>query len=300
MKIRSRFSVVLCVLVLIALAVSPVALCAGKGASLTVQYKYDDVTYEGLDVNVYKVADMLSDGTLELTEKFSHYHINLEGITSQDEWKTVTATAAAYVAADGIKADISLVTDGEGKAAAESIDPGLYLIASVKVEAEGKTVKFDDFVTVVTVDDEKNEKDILAYPKGSSHTPTEKDIEYKVVKLWKDADSGTERPPFVTVEIFCNGELWDTVKLSTENNWTHTWRAKDDGAEWTVCESEVDERYTVTVERNGETFVVINSTEAGEGAQTGDLIASGPFIICILLVGIITVVVLLWRRGSKK
>ncbi len=300
MKTGSKIFALLCMLVFIAMTVSPVALCADKGASLTVQYKYDDVLYEGLEVNIYKVADMLSDGSFKLCKDFSKYHISLDGITSQAEWKTVTATACAYIAADGITPTLTLVTDADGKVTAADIAPGLYLTASVKVDSDEKAVKFDDFVTVVTIEDDSEGKELSAYPKGSSHKPTEKDIEYKVVKLWKDADSGSVRPPSVTVEIYCDGELWDTVKLSPENNWTHTWLAKDDGSEWTVCEREIDEKYTVTVEKNGETFVVINSTEPGEGPQTGDLIASGPFIICILLVGIVTVVVLVWRRGSKK
>ena len=46
-KTGSKILALLCVHIFIAMTVSPVALCADKGASLTVQYKYDDVLYEG-------------------------------------------------------------------------------------------------------------------------------------------------------------------------------------------------------------------------------------------------------------
>ena len=306
---RSLFSCLfLCALFILCLTLAPLCACVQvdteKDSSLTVQYKYEDDLYEGLSINVYKIADVMPDGTFKLTEEFKDYHIDLYGVATQEEWKTVTSTACAYIEADSISPTLSLVTDSEGKAAAENIKPGLYLTTSVKVVTEDKTVIFDNFLTVIP---DKNEDgtynyDLTVYPKVTSYTPTGKDIGYKVIKLWKDADASEDRPESVKVEIFCNGELAYSESLSAENNWTYKWSAKDNGDSWTVCERDVDEAYNVSSEKEGNTFVITNTlrTPPGDGAQTGDLIAGWPFIACVLLIGVVTVAVIIWRRGRSK
>ena len=78
------------------------------------------------------------------------------------------------------------------------------------------------------------------------------------MKVWED--DGTEaRPESVTVQLLRNGEVYDTVTLSDENGWSHTWTGLDKDDTWQVVEADVPDDYTVTVTREGITFVVTNT-----------------------------------------
>ena len=70
------------------------------------------------------------------------------------------------------------------------------------------------------------------------------------------------------LELLKNGAVYDTVKLSEENSWRYGWTdlpAMENGqpVDWQVTEL-TPEGYTVTVSREGETFLVTNT---GHGPQ---------------------------------
>lgn len=53
--------------------------------------------------------------------------------------------------------------------------------------------------------------------------------------------------------------MYDTVTLSERNNWKHTWNDLDEDYSWRVVEYDTPEGYTVTVDRQGITFIMTNS-----------------------------------------
>ena len=70
-----------------------------------------------------------------------------------------------------------------------------------------------------------------------------------------------------------NSEIYDTVKLSKNNNWKYTWEDLDESFKWSVSE-ECPEGYTVGVKKQGKTFVITNTgipVEEPELPQTGML-----------------------------
>ena len=60
------------------------------------------------------------------------------------------------------------------------------------------------------------------------------------------------------MQLLRNGKVYDTVILTAKNNWRYTWRDLDCSCQWTVVEKAVED-YTVSVTREGITFVVTNS-----------------------------------------
>ena len=78
-----------------------------------------------------------------------------------------------------------------------------------------------------------------------------------MLKVWDD-EAGSDRPAEVVVQLLRDGEVYDTVTLNAENNWRYTWSDLDDSYTWTVVEEEC-KGYTVSVERDGITFVVTNT-----------------------------------------
>lgn len=84
-------------------------------------------------------------------------------------------------------------------------------------------------------------------------------IEYEkltVHKVWED-NGYPERPECVKVKLLRDGETHETVELSEENQWTHTWDDLDDRSEWTVAE-EVPEGYEASYKTEDNTVFITN------------------------------------------
>ena len=103
---------------------------------------------------------------------------------------------------------------------------------------------------------------MVAYPKGTIYTPKEA---YSVIKEWKD--NGEDRPQSVEVEIYKDGELFEKVTLSRDNNWTYKWTS-DGKSEWNVVERNVPSKYIVSITLKDTTFVIVNTRF--DNPSTGD------------------------------
>lgn len=126
----------------------------------------------------------------------------------------------------------------------------------------------------------------------------------KVTKVWEDADNERgKRPESVTVTLVQDEEEIDSIELSEENEWTHTFTglpAYSDGEEitYTVRENEISNGYEVAYEEVEGGYVIHNALGKGDGEpdkphnnpQTGDniglylttmIIGLGGLIICV-------------------
>ncbi len=131
----------------------------------------------------------------------------------------------------------------------------------------------------------------------NTHTPEETTI--TVEKVWADDDNfaGT-RPESVTITLLANGKEIDSVVLSEENEWKHTFTelpVKENGKEitYTVREDEVPEGYEVAYEEVEGGFIIHNVKGKGEGnppdnPQTGDNIILYLITLLISLIGIVS------------
>lgn len=72
------------------------------------------------------------------------------------------------------------------------------------------------------------------------------------------ASSESSRP---SVNLMCNGRVYDTQTLSKENNWTYTWRELDNNCFWTLVEESVPDGFSTLVIKQGATFVVTNTED---------------------------------------
>ena len=80
-----------------------------------------------------------------------------------------------------------------------------------------------------------------------------------VNKVWLD-DSEDVRPSSICVQLLKNGEEeGEAVTISSDVDWTYTWSDLDCYAEWTVCEVEVPENYTVVVDGEDNHYTITNT-----------------------------------------
>ena len=296
---RKRASRWLWILVAFWILALPVCAARAGACSLTLRYVQDKAGFEGIPVRIYRVAEPQSGGSYGLVAPFDGYPVNINGITSQREWRTVTTTLAAYIAADAPALTAVGPTDSTGTVVFKGLEAGLYFVEGVTAENANGVYCFDEMMVYLPTPQEDGTYlyDLEAAPKCGNFVPAE---EYQVTKLWKDSGDGDARPTFITVDILLDGVVKEQVTLNAENNWTHSWRAVGENGKWTVVERNVPEGYRVTVTANGTAFLVTNvSTTPPVVPPTGDTASLGFYVILLAVSGLL-LVLLSCRRGRRK
>lgn len=248
----------------------------------------------GMEIRLYKVADMSDSVRFTVTEDFTDASVfrdesfTLENLDAE-KWAGLADTLTAYVALERggeepIMPAASGVTDEEGKVSFAELEVGLYLLEGDKaVDGSYTYIPARYLLTLPALNAETDqwEYDVLGGNKytrryqsdggGKGNDDGEK-ISRNVLKVW-EGDESEERPQSVTVQLLCNGAVYDTVTLNEENHWKHSWVGLDAEADWQLVEADVPEDYTVLVEQKGNTFVVTNTFEQDifdDDIPTGD------------------------------
>jgi len=286
-----------CIILVLSLAVPATArelVELERGCTLNLTYKYESSFFAGEEVKIYKVADFTLDGLYELAGDFAEYPVDVKNIKNQDEWNAVCDTLVAYVAADSILPAATATTNSDGVASFEDLEVGLYLVSGVVADyVDDGTVVFADFLISVPGIDEADKwvYDVDAKPKSVYHEPVYEEVEYSVVKLWKDSSNESKRPKSIKIDVIKDGKVVETVELSAKNNWSYSWKALEDGSSWLVVERNVPKDYTATFETKQTTFVVTNTYTPDQQPPTGDDFNSTPYIIAICVCGLLLIVV---------
>lgn len=109
-----------------------------------------------------------------------------------------------------------------------------------------------------------------------SNTPNDTDtpggsdediIAIKVLKLWKNDDE--KRPENIEIQLLCDDEIYDTVKLNSQNNWNYTWYDLDKSYTWQIVEKAVPDGYTVLVDKLENTYIVTNTYQLTDKTPSG-------------------------------
>ena len=270
---------------------------------LTLTYTCEGTAFEDVSVKLYKIADVSSDFQYTLTSPFEQSELILNGVRTNGEWSIIRSTLEAHIIADNINADAVAKTDSEGLVCFESLKPGLYLAIVGTVTREELTCFFDSALVALPglSADGRPQYQVTVASKSEMIPPSDKEIELKVLKLWKGDEGRNSRPKNIEVEIFRDGASYKKVVLSEDDNWSYSWTAKDDGAKWTVIERNTPSRYTMTAQNRNTSFILTNTytpakpDEPFDAPQTGDtsnimlyvilMIVSGSILILLGIIG---------------
>lgn len=273
---------------------------------LNLSYACNGEVISDAPVTLFRVADISASAQYSLTSTFAASGLNLNGIRSSGEWDVIRATLESYILANAMTADLSAATDQDGCAQFASLKPGLYLLSAVRVTQNGWSYSFDSALIALPglSEDGLWQYQSTVSPKSVATPPSEpeKEIQYKLLKLWNDESSRTERPQRIDVEIFRNGVSYQIVSLSEDEHWSYTWTAKDDGADWMVVERNIPSGYSVTVEERPAAFIMTNTSlpddPLPDSPKTGD--SSHILLYTVLMYGSGVVLILLGIAGKKK
>lgn len=248
----------------------------GRPVSLTLRYQKDQ-PISGVRFSLYRVADVSDTAEFELAGDFKDYPVSLDQ-PDADSWKSLAETLVGYVARDSLKPLDSGATDQAGvlrfpTGQQETLMPGLYLVTGERHVYDGHTYTPSPFLICLPNLDTETDQwvyDETAYPKytrkfdGGGGGGGDTTITRKVLKVWEHGDNQEQRPEEITVQLLRDGKVYKTAVLNAKNNWRYTWSDLDPDYEWQVVEKDVPDGYTVSVTREGITFVVTNTYQSDE------------------------------------
>lgn len=236
-----------------------------RNVSLTIDYRDGGKPLAGAAFQMYLVAELDADGNRNITDEFKRFPVNYDA-ADQSAWAE-TAETLGYLlvgnpdvkpAAEGkIGSDGKLVLGNH-----ENLKPGMYLITGSPFEQNGLVYESRAFLIQLPFYAETWIYDVTAKTKHESAPDAGSDSKEgtscKVLKVWDDKGYEQYRPQSITVQLFRDREVYDTVTLTANNNWRYAWEGLSDEYQWTVAE-QTSGNYRVNIALEGITFVVTNS-----------------------------------------
>jgi len=237
-----------------------------EDCNLALNFIYEDYEFNDVDVNIYYIASVSNDYRYQLVNDLMEYPIKINGIKTDLEWNSLEEVIDSYILADNIEPTLSEVVI-DNKIMLSDLEAGLYFIKIDKIDTDDYTLLFDSFLINLPelIEDGTWNYEVEVYSKAESYEPKYDDIEYTIVKEW--VDDGKNRPRSIEVEIYDDGDLYDTIILSSDNNFTYKFITKDDGSEFNVLEKNVPDGYKVSISNNDKTFIIMNIDPNSKGGN---------------------------------
>ena len=261
-----------------------------KKGTLSVYYEYEGYgKMAGVKTHVFKLASIDKHGDFTVADPFSELGLEIEdmnSVSSHDQWEVITGKVLKYVKENDVTPYAEATSGDDGFAKLGTVDTGLYYGYSDPVEIDGVRYVYYDVLAAVpgpVMLDETGSNDwdgtwqnasydVVVIPKREASKLEGDPEEFKVYKQWVDSGSVMKRPKSITVKIYRDGELYETVTLDNSNNWQYEWKCEK-GHKFTV-EEEVDEKnYSVSYSQNETSFVIVNTKkdeEGGGGDEEGE------------------------------
>lgn len=226
--------------------------------SLSISFMPNGEVAENVNFKLYRVADISSSYDLSFTDSFINYPIVFED--NQDNWRKLAVTLSGYVYADNISADYFARTSSDGSVIFNNIPIGVYLVTADAYKSNNKVYVPQSFLVSIPNKDINNalNYNVNVNAKYNFFDEDEK-IDLDVLKIWKNENGNSNHPDRVVVELYNGSELYDTVTLNNENNWQHKWKQLSAYSNWNIREKSVFNGYTVSVDKQGASFVITNS-----------------------------------------
>ncbi len=262
-KIRIGFLVSTLFLLLLFLPLSGRSVqAASQDRTISLHYDVSDVT-----LSLYKVADLESDGSYQLTGSFASVPVDVSGLTSE-KLSSLAQTLAGYVSVDGIAADQTGTVASDNTLTFQVDSNGIYLILGETVTKGNTTYMPQPAITTMPCSTESGDisyAPVMEIKYTSSTKPdtpptTPETISVSAYKIWDD-DNNIDgvRPDSITVDLLQNGTVIRESTLNASNNWAVSWSGLSKGYTYTVVEVSVPSGYTVSQSQSGDIHVITNT-----------------------------------------
>lgn len=211
---------------------------------------------EGVVFDIWYIADH----TNSFTEDFANSGISIN-FQDSSHWLEDAEALEAYARAESVKTYAKPSTVSGGSFRIDKLPAGTYLIAAQDFIRDNVKYEIQAFLLPVPC---MGSFEVTATIKAkASPLPPKEYVARRVIKTWKN-DSPRVRPKEITVELLRDGKVFETVKLSKDNNWRYTWEKLENTYDWSVREKDVPPQYSTRTKKDGITFQLINVRKSPE------------------------------------
>lgn len=227
-------------------------------AEMKGQYLVDESPVKGVSFDIYKIADFQGGVTFTWTEEFSKYGITIPDFLSAEESSTFTNTLVGYIQRDKLNSIKHGVTDDSGSFEFKNLELGMYIVVGQRYETQTHIYEPVPFIVFFPHATEEGipaySTEVLVKPRMVEQLPK---VDRHVLKVWDDSTTSS-RPDSISVQLLKDGEVYETIELSAENNWRHSWKDLDGRHEWRCIEKDKVSGYTTSSKEEGLTYVITN------------------------------------------
>lgn len=254
---RLMASLICCLMVLILVVPAGVtgAEQTEETCTLRIHYFYENRPLSGAQFQIFRVGGADVYGELHLEGSFTGYPVDL----NTEDMAALAEMLYGYAMLDRIAPDHQVTVDETGEAVVDGMPQGVYLVVGLKHSDDVHDYLTEPQLIILpswNADGEWSHETTLN-PKGSVEV---RPVKLKVLKQWNDEGNEHKRPESIEVTLLRDGEVYDTVELTSHNNWRHTWEELPGGSLWTVVET-VPEGYTVYYRQEGVTYLIVNTCD---------------------------------------
>ena len=248
-----KISVLFSAVVIFILSCFSVAAKTNTSATMTLICKKDNTILTGMNWDIYYIGQR-TENTYTLEGAFADYPVSIDA-TSTDSMVNAAATLENYAVVDHIPYTNAGIIDADGYLKFTGLASGLYLVSG-NVFNQGVVFYQPTPVLVeINLEFEKPDIDLIVYPKIKYALLSEIDMNNIVKKLWIDSKE-THEP--IDVDIYKNGDFYESVTLSEENKWSYNWTATE-YAQWRVREVNAPPEYSVNYKSDNGKFIIENT-----------------------------------------
>lgn len=309
MKAIKMLAFALCFVIMLGLY-SFESLAENEEITLTVHYTDGKTAINGASFSVYLIATPNKEGEYTPVEAFKDYPVDFAAKTELQMYN-LASTLEGYVISDKIAPLYTGKTNENGEflfaADSEATPKGLYLIIGEQ-HIQGDIIYTSEAFSIYlpSIDNEgQTHYEVTVQAKYRTLHKNAPPSNLKVVKIWDDENAEEKRPETVYISLLKNGEVYDSVELTKDSNWSHEWYHLESTARWNIIETSVKD-YTVILNREGATYYLKNTYKKTPPPppnlpQTGQLWWPVP-VLALLGIAFVAVgaVVYYKKRSSEK
>lgn len=251
--------------------------------SITVNFKCSGKPLENMVSYAYKVADV-TDGRFTFVSTFAGAGITDEQINIltesdlSDEAKVESAQKAyaeyaqtlyEYAVTNSITQTATAISNSSGVASYTGLEIGVYLIYSEPLRVGTFTYVAAPILIAIPSWDAINGSYVYDCTVNAKCEEIEDNIDYSVRKVWKDSGYESNRPSSITAKIYLDGAEYQTITLSSANNWSYSW-SYEPGHTFSVREVSTASNYTASVTQSGYVFTITNTYTPPSTPDTPD------------------------------